>query len=353
MDTKEIIIRCEIPFLIRTDNPEDDEFQFFTIPTDNYTAEIGFRMAPGGGRGNITTAAGADEDRLGHVSTTHVKAKFGGDFIRSIPEEVHELPGSAVFQMGGGNGQDEYSYYAEELTICINKFISIYKNQTDSYWMRNLLPHDIFDFAIVKVDNEGNESKTHHKHSASVMSGMGSTLSDDEISGIKQQLNTEKVPSIYSRLQLKLRNQISLKQYSLAVVDSQRLMESWIKEAFEHLLKELEGKSKVEAEKIARHQDGSFKDFHDIRKMYDSKLGFDLEATTEFQNWKNIAKGLRNDIIHEGFEPSETEAVEAVRINIDLIMVIKSQFGGVLRSDMLEVNKMPDDGIGRTTFGSS
>ena len=132
MDVKEVIIKCEIPFLVRVDNPETDEFEFFTVPTEDYNAEIGFRMAPGGGKGNITTAAGADEDRLGYMSTTHVKARFREDFIKNMPEEVMELPGSAVLQMVGseGNAKGEFSYYAEELTYCINKFLQIYKSHT-------------------------------------------------------------------------------------------------------------------------------------------------------------------------------------------------------------------------------
>lgn len=350
MNANKIIVECEVPFLIRTDNPENDEFEFFTILADDYSAEIGFRMVAGGGKGPMTTAGGADEDRMGHMSTTHVRANLDAEFIDNIPEDVKSLPDSVTFQMSSG-GLGELSYIAEEVTDCINKFISVYKTQTESYWMRNLLPHDIFDFSIVKIDDEGEKSEHHHKHTASVMEGMGSTLSDEKISDIRYELNNEESPSIYSRLQLKLRDQISLKEYALAVADSQRLMESWIKDAFEHLLKTVENHSQSDAIDTARHQDGSFKDFHDIRKMYDSKLGFDLEGTTEFQRWDNIAQDTRNKIIHEGYEPTKEEAVKAIQINTNLILRVKSEFDSYLPDNLLVIEEFPDDGIGRATMG--
>lgn len=348
METNKIIVKCEIPFLIRTDNPETDEFEFFPIPADDYTAEIGFRMAPGGGGGNITTAGAADEDRLGHMSTTHVKAKLDEKFIESIPDDVQQLPDSLVFQMSSG-GLGEPSYIAEEVTSAINRFLSIYRTNTESYWMRNLLPHDIFDFAIVKFDEEGKKSEQHHKHTAGAMTGMGSTLSDEEVSEIQDMLDDQKTPSIYSRLQLKIRDQISLNEYALAVVDSQRLMESWIKEAFEHLLQTVEGYSRSEAIDTAR-KGGDFKNFHNIRGMYNSKLDFDLEGTAEFTDWEDIAKSLRNDIVHEGYEPTEEETVETVQINNKLMLRVKSEFDNDLHSDLLAISELPDDGIGRTTM---
>lgn len=349
METNKIIVKCEVPYLIRTDNPENDEFEFFSIPTGDYTAEIGFRMAPGGGSGNITTAGAADEDRLGHMSTTHVKTKLDKKFLESIPDNVQQLPDSLVFQMGSG-GLGEPSYIAEEVTNSINKFLNIYRANTESYWMRNLLPHDIFDFLIVKFDEEGNRSEQHHKHTAGAMTAMGSTLSDEEVSEIQNMLDNQKTSSIYSRLQLKLRDQISLNEYALAVVDSQRLMESWIKEAFEHLLQTVEGYSRTDAKDTARNG-GDFKNFHNIRGMYNSKLGFNLESTTEFNDWDNIAKDLRNDIVHEGYEPSRKEAIETVKINNKLMLRVKSEFGNDLHNDLLAISELPDDGIGRTTLG--
>jgi hypothetical protein len=130
-------------------------------------------------------------------------------------------------------------------------------------------------------------------------------------------------------------------------------MESWLKEAFEHLLVQIKGYSQSEAEDAARHQDGSFKDFHDIRKMYDSKLDFDLEDTIEYQQWTDFARGIRNDIIHEGYETTEQEAVKSVQLNNNLIIRVKSEFKPNLHSDLLAVKEFPDDGIGRTKLGDS
>lgn len=349
MDTEKIIVKCEIPYLIRTDNPGTEEFEMFSIPRKEYTAQIGFRMAPGGGGGNITTAGASDEDRLGHMSTTHVKAVLNTDFIDNIPDDVHRMPESLEFRMGSG-GNDEASYIVEEVTQSINQFLDIYKSKTGSYWMRRLLPHDIFDFAIVKVDSEGGETQQHHKHTASPMTGMGSTLSGEEKSEIEDMLAEQEIPSIYSRLQLQIRDQVSLKEFGVAVVGSQRLMESWLKESFEHLLKTSEGYSQSNAESTARHQDGSFKDFHDIRKMYNSKLGFALEDTTEFEDWEDTAREVRNNIIHEGYEPTENEAITAIQINNRLMIRVKSEFKSDLRSGLLAVEEIPEDGVGRTTF---
>jgi len=85
--------------------------------------------------------------------------------------------------------------------------------------------------------------------------------------------------------------------------------------------------------------------------MYRSKLSFNLEGTTEFQNWEDTAKDLRNDIVHEGYEPTQSEAVEAVKINNRLVVRIKSEFKEDLSDYLLSVKKLPDDGIGRTTLG--
>lgn len=352
MDTKRIVVKCEIPFLIRTDDPETEDFAHFSVPTQDYTAELGFRMAPGGGKGNITTAGGSDEDRLGHMATTHVKTELDEEFVDNIPDEISDLPDSLQFQMGSG-GSGEASYIVEEVTKCINKFLEIYKVNTESYWMRRLLPHDIFDFVIVKIDNQGEKKEQHHKHTAGAMTGMGSTLSENDISEIQDSLSKSENPSIYSRIQLEIRDQISLKEYDIAVVSSQRLMESWLKQSFEHLLKTVEGYSQSKAEDTARHQDGSFKDFHDIRKMYDSKLDFDLEATSEFQQWQNNSKDVRNDIIHEGYEPTKQEAVNSVQTNNSVIMRVKSEFKSDLSDDLVAVSKMPSDGVGRTTLSGS
>lgn len=350
METKQIIVECEIPFLIRTGDHKTDDFDFFSVPTQDYTAKIGFRMVPGGGKENVKIAGGFDEDRLGHMSTTRVKAEFDKEFIESIPNEVYRLPESVERQVGK-SGNTENAYVIEEVTKCVNIFIDIYRTNTGSYWMRRLLPHDIFDFDITRVNEEGKKSEQHHKHTASAMTGMAGTLSDKEVSEIKDMLESGEKPSIYSRLQLRVRDYISLGEYDIAVVDSQRLMESWLKEAFEHLLVEVKEYSQSEAEETARHDDGSFKDTYAVKGMYNSKLGFTLEDTTEFQQWDNSAKDLRNDIVHEGYEPTENETVEAVKIHNDLILRVKSEFESTLRSDLLAVEEMPEDGIGRTTMG--
>ena len=85
--------------------------------------------------------------------------------------------------------------------------------------------------------------------------------------------------------------------------------------------------------------------------MYRSKLSFDLEATSQFQKWENIAKELRNDIVHEGYEPTQSEAVEAVKINNEVLMRVKSEFKSDLSNYLLSITELPEDGIGRTKLG--
>lgn len=348
MTVEKIVVQFKIPFLIRVGNPGSDGFEIYSIPFEEYTAKIGFDMEPGG-KGGVTIAAGAEEDRLGNLSSTKVQVVFGKDFIKSIPDDVLEIPGSAVFQIaGGGVKDDKNGYIAKESTRCVNRFVKIYKSVTNSYWMRNLLPHDIFDFILIEVNENGDTSQQRYQHNAGIMSGMGSTIGEKKDNQIREMLVNNTTPSIYTRLQLRVRDEMSLKEYDLAVADSQRLMERWVKEACECLLQEFKGMSRSKAEDITRREDGSFMSFDNIIDQYESKLDFNIRRSKEYDDWYNNVRGLRNDIVHEGYRPTENEAIEAVLGCNELAMYIKSDFNEYLCNDLLAINDIPEDGVGRT-----
>ncbi|WP_247728620.1 hypothetical protein [Halovivax limisalsi] len=349
METEKIVVRFQIPFLIRVGDPSSDDLETYEIPFENYTAEIGFNMVPGGGEGGITTATGAEEDRLGNLSRTNTQVVFGEDFIETIPEDILEVPGSPVLQIsGGGQKKDKNEYIVEEATQCVNRFVNAYKSVTDSYWMRNLLPHDIFDFVIIEKDGSGEHTQQHYKKNAGIMRGMGSTIDNEDDGLIRGMLKSRIDPSVYTRLQLRIRDQMSLKEFDLAVTDSHRLMERWLKEACEQLLQDYYGMDSEEAVETARREDGTFMKFDNILDQYSSKLDFQIKELKEYKEWNNGVRDLRNDIVHEGYNPTEEEAIEAAKACNRLVMAVKSEFDEYLIGKLSAISGLPEDGIGRT-----
>lgn len=345
IDFEEVSVDFEVPYLFQVEDSLEGDGDPYYIQLEECPAELYFKKLPKGGEG-IKIAGQMIGDRLGNVSTTAVRIHFGHQLVESIPEERIEKtpPDSVVFQ-SGSHIQGARGYIIEAAVGAINRFTEVYRQATASYWMRRLFPHEIFNFRLIEIHQNRENDKTHIQYSNSPYEGFGSVIDQETEKSIRRMLQNGAEIPVYARVEMETLNQISIGEYSLAVLNAQRNFEMWAKNVTYALLKNEYGESKAEDLMIDR--EGQWTPIRGTLAYLDQHLDASFRETEEYNRWDNAYDDIRNEVAHAGKVATNAEANEMYTACQQAQLRIFDTFEEELQGTALELSKrdVPDNSM--------
>lgn len=338
MDIEEVRVRFDIPYLLQVEDSLGEQADPYLINLDGIPANVYFKKVPGGSDG-VSIAGRMIGDRLGNVSQTTVLVQFNEQLMREIPEEQIETSApDSVIHRSGTPGKGYRGLVVESAVEVVNRFLRVYKYVTVSYWMRDLFPYEIFSFDIKEFKNDGEEYEMTYEYSNSPFESFGSIIEDEKENEIRHLLKNQEVLSLYSKLELDIINKISLGQYSLAVVNAQRLFEIWTKHAARILLEKEYNKEKA-VELI--WDDGKYEGLKQLsHNFFPQHLDYDFAGTDQYDRWESAYNNIRNKVTHEGHTASHEEATKMYEACQSAQQAIHNRFEEELKGTDLESAEM-------------
>jgi len=88
---------------------------------------------------------------------------------------------------------------------------------------------------------------------------------------------------------------------------------------------EAEGRSQTEIEDAFRKSNNDYKSITRVAKDAHKTIHFDFENSDEYENWEDKTRDLRNDVVHEGYSPSEAEARESLNAASDAVDLLSEK----------------------------
>ncbi|MFC7026829.1 hypothetical protein ACFQJ5_03280 [Halomicroarcula sp. GCM10025324] len=298
------------PYSFRVPTSMDEEHRdaAYSVVLDEIEAELRLGESEGGrsafeGDG----AASFPRDRHGLLLNQKVQIHFSEDYISSLPDDIEEPVYEAV--MFGSKSAGLHKRLIEDSIDFYNRFIECYKVVTESYWMRAVIPNEIVNFTIRKV--EGGE--VIDETSIGLTGGMlqMGTISPHEDGQLRKSLQEENDVTISRQLDLDIRDKMDLGEYTIAVYNSNQLFEFWTRREYTKMLR-AQGKTEREAEDRMWHSGND--QYHHIKGIYDmieSDVGVDIKDTPEWDLWYTHCRDTRNELIHEGRRATELDAIYA------------------------------------------
>lgn len=336
MDIKEVFVDFRIPYLLQVEDSLEGESDPYRVGLDGVPAAIYFKKIPKKSGGPVI-AGQMIGDRLGNVSETAVRVHFDERLVDEIPEErIEKSPPDSVVYHGGSNTDDFRGFIVEAAVAAINRFLRVYKYVTVSYWMRNLLPYEIFSFGIKEFKEDGEEKEVTYHYSNSPFEGFGSMIEQEEEEAIRGFLRTEKELPLYQELESETLNKISLGEYNLAVLNAQRLFEIWVKHACLTLLEK--EYSEKRAEELMT-DDGEYVPLGQTFNYFDQHLGCDFRTMDEYDRWNHAYKQIRCEVAHAEYMASNQDANEMYEACQELQLKIYEVFDEDLRDTSLRSKK--------------
>jgi len=336
MDTKEVFVDFNIPYLLQVEDSLEGEGEPYLIGLDGIPAEIYFKKVPKGSSG-ISIAGQMIGDRLGNVSETAVRVHFDERLIQEIPEErIEKSPPDSVVYQSGSHNEDYRGFIVESAVAAVNRFLRVYKNVTVSYWMRNLLPYEIFSFKIKEFREDGEQKEVTYEYSNSPFEGFGSLIEEQQDDKIRHALKTEEEVPLDSEMELETINKISLGEYNLAVLNAQRLFEIWVKNTALTLLEQEYSEQRAEELMI---NDGEYVPMGQTFNYFDHHLDYDFTATDEHDRWRSAYKQIRCEVAHAEYIATNQEANEMYEACQSAQLVIYKEFEEELKGTRLELGE--------------
>ena len=336
MDITEVLVDFQIPYLLQVEDSLEGNSEPFHVAVDGTPAAIYFKKIPKSSGGPVI-AGQMIGDRLGNVSETAVRVHFDERLIDKIPQDrIEKSPPESLVHQGGSNTDDSHGFIVEAAVAAINRFLRVYKYVTVSYWMRNLLPYEIFSFRITEFKEDGEEKERTYNYSNSPYRGFGQTVEQEEEEEIRSILRTEEEQPIYPRLELETLDKISLGEYNLAVLNTQRLFEIWVKHA---CLLLLEKEYDEERAHDLMTDDGEYVALGQTFNYFNQHFGHDFRETEEYDRWDRAYKQIRCEVAHAEYMASNQDANEMYEACQELQLTIYGEFKDDLEDTSLRSKK--------------
>lgn len=313
------------PYSFRLPNSIDEEQReaAYSVVLDDIEAELrlgdseeGRSAFQGGG------AASFPRDRHGLLLNQTVQIHLSENYIGELPDDIEEpvyedmILGSKTAGLHERLINDSVEYY--------NRFIECYKVVTESYWMRAVIPNEILNFTIRKVEGGDIIEETSVGLSGGTLQ-MG-TISPEQDGTLRKNLQEENAVTLSRQLDLDIRDKMDLGEYTIAVYNSNQLFVFWTRREFTKMLK---AKGKTTQEAADRMWDSGRDQYHHIKGMYDmieSDIGVDIKNTKEWELWHTHCRDTRNDLVHEGRRAEEIDAIYAYYYTRKAMVTFKRQF---------------------------
>ena len=221
---RNVIVEYKIPMAFDLQNciKEGDEGKPFLVVIDNIPAKISieriYELRYKNEGFQVAAFSKMEEDRGGMLSHSKVQiwfdsqtfdsGKIDKDVIQIIPDQFIDL-------------SIEY----------INKFIKIYKNITNEYWLRPIIKKDIFNIQYVLVDtnaSKGIVSILIPSHHTVQFNGGEEFKLDKEMEDYYRDCLQSNSYSFQKELQLNMEDNFNLGYYNVALLQSVTFFENFI-----------------------------------------------------------------------------------------------------------------------------
>lgn len=305
----------EIPFLIQVEDSLDGSDNAFQVTKDGITAELRFEK-----RAETSDIHGGkifglvEGERLGNVSHTVVRVGFAEPYIDSLGEEYktgYEDIAEGNRQVLSSNLDTIRGKVANDAVEWTNLFLEKYRATFGYYWIRRLKPSEIAHFKLTFVAENGEEYTEGMMYAQDGLTPGSTTLNDEQRTVLQSRLTDQQsVPTTLS-LKLDAKDKLDIGEYRLAVLLAGTMFESFLKTSLREVM-EAEGRSKEYIENALKNDDGDYKSVVSLAKDCHKTFHFGLEESDEYEDWYENTRALRNDVIHEGYQPSEMEARLAI-----------------------------------------
>lgn len=298
-------VEFTIPYLLKLKDSfgKNPEWRF-EIEREGQVAELRFRKEKSD---DFDYTAFPKGDRSGKLCWTKVQVRFPGGL--------------------SNEGQSEHGPLIEASRSAINRFLEVYRAIMGDEWIRDLAFQNIVEFTVYW--DLGSEIKS------DIVYVPNDTFGDFEIDTerrdkIQQYLDNGIGINPSKKMDLDTQEKIHRGEYDLAVINADRLFEFWAINTFVYL-KENRGASTEDAIELVTEN----KFTNVISNYYRDHLGFDFQDTTEYEDWREETRKLRNKVIHEGWHITEKEAQKAYQASQKAIAAIMEEFKEELRGTNL------------------
>lgn len=308
------------PFVISIDGVRAELRLKLVVPQD------GFALAGGSGYT-------APRDRLGRVTQTHIQITFGEEYIENLPPDVEE-PEETMLMGSQLRGLDKV--LVEDAASYFNRLVDVYRVMNQKFWLRPLNPQEIVQFVIRKAKDEEDGLISEKQVGWSGGSIRGGSMPEEKMNEFRGRLFEESVITLTRRLDLDAQDKIDVGDYSLAVINSHRLFEVWLRRKFRQMLT-VERWSDNEIEDRMTNGDGEFNHINVIADQINADLGFNLRDQEVWDEWDKNTREFRNKVLHEGYDASELDAIYAYYYSRKAMERFAQNFGSkLMESQMME-----------------
>lgn len=222
----------------------------------------------------------------------------------------------------------------EEAIDVVNYFIAIYREVTNSFFVKTISRDDIYKAIINWYEDEellcGDLNVQYGKHGLT----LEAKLKPDIEQKFRDRLKENLQPSIIAELAMNARDYLELDNYRMAVIESRTCIEVLIDrlllgyfECNNINIEDAKDVLKVRADVVC----DSMEDVVQVARINDKlksglkeAIGRSLAENNDiWERWLKV-KTLREGAVHKGSIVSETDAIEAVNVLMDIIDFIKS-----------------------------
>lgn len=211
-------------------------------------------------------------------------------------------------------------YFVNLAMDSVNKFIEHYRIATGKHYIRPVTPaiiqsftifnesneqptfvqHYVTDKAVLEVEEAYSSLPPSSYHMDATMRGMGGAIPDDVDESLRETLDKDIEPSIIGTLHLEVKDKLGLREWRLAAIEAAVLFETFLNIKLRDAYR-AQGIPESDIEDKF-HKNDRFRtplsSYAIAKQLIEDSTGFDFASTTEFQEWSDKTKDLRNEVVH-------------------------------------------------------
>lgn len=324
-------VRFEIPFHIRAPDGFSNSNAIFYPRVGDFPIGLGFEIRSEG-QMRVGGMATVRKDKFGTIVRSGVRAIFDSEFEKLLPED---LPDKEVYPSGKWF-PDRDGYYIHAAVTALNKLLTIYREETGSFWIHPLEMGDIGEFEIQDYE-EGSLVNTTDRtvtRGGTVLGGVG----EEDLQRIQNRLTSQDSPSIYQTLHLDIREKIDQQEFSVSVLLSYILFERWVKNAFVAAVAEDDGE-REEAKELIMKGDGEYEALKNILlNIFEHHTDVNFRGSELYEEWDDDVYEERNRVVHEDYTPDGESADKTHKVTIESIEWLRDELGSAIKDTPEDVS---------------
>lgn len=197
----------------------------------------------------------------------------------------------------------------------INHLIAHYRVLADRPYIRSVTPSEVQEFQYYTQYDDGTEEQMEYGEGSGPLHGFGGAIDDSTEVALRAAVRVEGEPPIDLTLDADIRNNIDLREWRLALIQSAILFEAHLAACI-RLGFHKQGLDEGAMSAWFAKPDGYPRSATSLAAtVVPPALGFDFASTAEFADWTRHVRDPRNDLVHgKRFAVSQEEAQLAYRV---------------------------------------